>query len=245
MLIAGNWKMHGSRGMAADMLEAVNRTLQKASSDAVEVAVFPPATLLSFCKERAQPPLMLGGQDCHSENTGAYTGDVSADMLKEAGASYCLVGHSERRQYHGEHDAQIQGKANAAHEAGLKPLICIGETEAQQAAGQTQAILKKQIQGAVPSAFTPADFVLAYEPVWAIGTGKVATPEQIAETHHFIQQQLPEGATILYGGSVKPDNIAEILALEPVHGVLVGGASLKAESFCKMITLAMEANNRD
>jgi triosephosphate isomerase len=176
--------------------------------------------------------LKLGGQDCHMARTGAHTGDISAAMLAEAGASYVIVGHSERRADHGENDAIVRAKAEAALDEGLTPIICIGETLAERDAGQTLQIVTDQLSGSLPAG---AQVVVAYEPVWAIGTGKVATPEQIAEVHDALRTQVGATTPLLYGGSVKPGNAAEIFALENVDGALVGGASLKAADFGAII----------
>jgi len=195
----------------------------------------------------------LGGQDCHAKACGAFTGDVSAEMLKDAGASYVIVGHSERRQYHGERDEDVAAKAEAAWRAGLRAIICIGETEAQRQAGDHNRICHDQIQGSVPLAATPDNSVIAYEPVWAIGTGKTATAQDIVAMHAHVRSCLVArlGAKIgeagarqmrlLYGGSVKADNAAEILNLPEVNGALVGGASLKCEEFHRIIASVKSA----
>jgi triosephosphate isomerase len=184
----------------------------------------------------------LGGQDCHARPAGAHTGDIAAEMLKDAGASYVIVGHSERRHNHGERDADVAAKAQAAWRAGLTAIICIGETESQRFAGNAHEICERQIDGSVPGQATAGNTVLAYEPVWAIGTGKTPTSAEIAQMHAHIRgglvRRLGAGASemrILYGGSVKPDNAAEILNLPEVNGALVGGASIKSDDFLRII----------
>jgi triosephosphate isomerase len=201
--------------------------------------ICPPATLLArFAPIVKGSALKLGGEDCHAKPSGAHTGDISAEMLKEAGAKAVIVGHSERRQDHGETDAQVLAKASAARRAGLVAIICIGETLAERDAGKTLDVVKRQLQGSVPDGALSANTVIAYEPVWAIGTGRTPTTDEIQAVHAAIRAQLagrfgPAGAGIrlLYGGSVKPDNAAAILPLPDVDGALVGGASLKAADF--------------
>ncbi|HEY0265479.1 MAG TPA: triose-phosphate isomerase, partial [Rhizomicrobium sp.] len=214
---------------------------------ACDVLVCPPATLIAQAallleEGQVKDAFALGGQDCHARPSGAFTGDVSAEMLKDAGASYVIVGHSERRQLHGESDAQVAAKAAAAWRAGLTAIICLGETEAQRDAGAHNDICGDQIDGSVPEGATPQNTVIAYEPVWAIGTGKTPTSDEIAAMHGHIRsclvRRLGEGAgrmRILYGGSVKPDNAREILNLPDVGGALVGGASLKSADFLNVI----------
>jgi triosephosphate isomerase len=186
----------------------------------------------------SRTPVRLGGQDCHAKQSGAHTGDISAEMLKDAGASHVIVGHSERRTDHGESDAQVHAKAEAAWRAGLIAIVCVGETQAERQAGAALDVLSRQIEGSVAQGATPANTVIAYEPVWAIGTGLTPTAADVAEAHLHIRGQLGErlgaGAArmrILYGGSVKPSNAAELLAVANVDGALVGGASLKAADF--------------
>lgn len=186
---------------------------------------------------RAKTAIAVGGQDCHAKPSGAHTGDISAAQLKDAGASHVILGHSERRTDHHETDAQVQAKAQAAHEAGLIAVICIGETEAQRDAGRTLDLIASQLAGSVPEGATAQNTVIAYEPVWAIGTGRTPTNDQIAEVHALMRDRLAarfgDGAdmALLYGGSVKPGNAAEIFAIPHVNGALVGGASLKAADF--------------
>jgi triosephosphate isomerase (TIM) len=233
-LVAGNWKMNGLAA-SVGQLEAVvagARDLPK-----VELMVCPPATLIaSFAAAARGTPVLIGGQDCHALASGAYTGDISAEMLKDAGASAVIVGHSERRHYHHETDADVRAKAEAARRAGLTPIVCVGETRAQRAAGHALDVVTAQLHGSLPDG--AADFVIAYEPVWAIGTGLTPTPADVGEMHRAIRGHLVsrygsvgQGTRILYGGSVNPKNAAELLAVEDVNGALVGGASLKAEDF--------------
>ena len=234
-LAAGNWKMNG---MAASLAE-ISALTAAHPSPVCEMLLCPPATLLAQMNWAAKgSALALGGQDCHQDASGAHTGDVSAAMLRDAGASYVILGHSERRADHGETDALVLAKAGAAGAAGLVPVICIGETEAQRDAGTTLAVIGGQLDGSVPPTATAATLVLAYEPVWAIGTGRTPTIAQIAEVHGFLRDRLTAhigaeaaGVRILYGGSVKPSNAAEIFAVPHVDGALVGGASLKAADF--------------
>ena len=236
-LAAGNWKMNGT---AADLSE-VTALATSFPAPAVDILICPPATLLS--RMAATPgPIAFGGQDCHANSKGAHTGDISAAMLRDAGATHVILGHSERRTDHAETDTTVAAKALAARAAGLTAIICVGETEAQRRANETLAIVGAQLAGSVPDGATAADTVIAYEPVWAIGTGLVPTTDQIAEVHAFIRQTLETrfgadgtGIRILYGGSVKPTNAAEIFAVGDVDGALVGGASLKAADFAPII----------
>ena len=238
-LVAGNWKMNGLAADGLALAKDVRTRAQAAPDLTAELLVCPPATLLRAVAEAlAGGPVAVGGQDCHARASGAFTGDVSAAMLADAGASHVVVGHSERRQGLGEDDALIRAKAEAVLAAGLTAVVCIGETEAERDAGQTFAVLSTQLEGSLPAAATAANTVVAYEPVWAIGTGRTPTNEQIADAHEHIRNYVSiirpgeaEGMRILYGGSVKPANAAEILALAGIDGALVGGASLKAEDF--------------
>ena len=239
-LIAGNWKMNGLGASLAE-IESLRKALAEEPALA-EVLICPSATLIARAAAVAGKEIAIGGQDCHAEPSGAFTGDVSAEMLKDAGASTVIVGHSERRQYHGETDAVVAAKACAAWRAGLKSIICIGETDDQHGAGQAHEVCRRQIDGSVPLAATAANTVLAYEPVWAIGTGRTPTAKEIARMHTQIREclvrRLGAGAAamrILYGGSVKPDNAGEILNLPEVNGALVGGASLKSDDFLRII----------
>lgn len=234
--VIGNWKMNGLRAHSKELLAA----LQAPVSEGVKVAICPPATLIALLsKDNKNPQLALGGQDCHALAVGAFTGDVSAEMLKDAGATYVIVGHSERRQHHSETSLTVHKKAVAAHRAGLIPVICIGETLEERETRRTEEVLAAQIRESVPEQLGVAEYLVAYEPIWAIGTGKVASPEIIAQTHRFITSRLPADAKLLYGGSVNADNAAEIMKIAHVDGVLVGGASLKAESFNAIIRAAV------
>lgn len=234
-LAAGNWKMNGISGN----LSEVATLLAAHPSPVCEMLLCPPATLLSQMAALAKgTALSVGGQDCHAKSSGAHTGDISAAMLAEAGASHVIVGHSERRTDHGETDSLVQTKANAAIAAGLVAVVCIGETESERDAGTTLDVIGRQLTGSVPEGASAANLVIAYEPVWAIGTGRTPTLDEIAEVHHFIRERLTarigaeaDGVRLLYGGSVKPSNAAEIFAVPHVDGALVGGASLKAADF--------------
>ena len=234
-LAAGNWKMNGTRASLAEV--AALRAAHPAP--ACEMLLCPPATLIAAMAEAVRgSALMVGAQDCHAKPQGAHTGDLSATMLKDAGASHVIVGHSERRTDHGETDAQVRAKAEAVVEAGLVAIVCIGETEAERDSGKTLAVIGSQVDGSIPMGATAANLVVAYEPVWAIGTGRTPTLAEIAEVHGFLRGRLrgligeeANGVRILYGGSVKPSNAAEIFAVPHVDGALVGGASLKATDF--------------
>ena len=234
-LAAGNWKMNG---LAAALAE-VSALIAAHPTPKCEMLLCPPATLLAQMNWAARGShLKLGGQDCHANPSGAHTGDISAAMLKDAGAGYVILGHSERRADHGETNLQVKAKAEAAIAANLTAMVCLGETEAQRDAGQTLALCGAQLQGSLPAGATAANLVIAYEPVWAIGTGRTPTLAQIAEVHGHLRAELVKalgqeghGVRILYGGSVKPSNAAEIFAVDYVDGALVGGASLKAADF--------------
>jgi len=233
-LVAGNWKMNGLKGSAGELAKIIAgaQSIAKAA-----LMVCPPATLIaSFAAAVRGSPVAIGGQDCHALPSGAYTGDISAEMLKDAGAEAVIVGHSERRQYHGETDAVVRAKAAAAHRAGLTPIVCVGETRAERDAGRALAVVAGQLDGSLPD--PGGDFVVAYEPVWAIGTGLTPSAQDVADMHRFIRQRLAlrlgaagEGIRVLYGGSVKPSNANELLTVQDVDGALVGGASLKADEF--------------
>jgi triosephosphate isomerase len=241
-LIAGNWKMNGLRADGLDLARSLAAWLDADGAtvrDHVDMLVCPPATLVAPVADAiAGTALGVGGQDCHAADKGAHTGDVSAWMLKDLGASHVIVGHSERRTDHHETDEEVRAKATAALAAGLVPIICIGETEAERDAGQALAIVSRQFNGSLPDGATGTNVVIAYEPVWAIGTGRTPTTEDVAEIHQRIRADARErmGASaeallILYGGSVKPGNAAELMAIDDVDGALVGGASLKAADF--------------
>ncbi len=233
-LVAGNWKMNG----LAASIGQLNAVIAGAPDvPSVDLMVCPPATLIaSFAAAARGTPVLIGGQDCHALASGACTGDISAEMLKDAGASAVIVGHSERRQYHHETDAKVRAKAEAARRAGLMPIVCVGETRPQREAGQALDIVASQLQGSLPAG--SADFVIAYEPVWAIGTGLTPTPADVGEMHRAIREHLVsrygaggQGTRILYGGSVNPKNAGVLMAVANVDGALVGGASLKAVDF--------------
>ena len=243
-LVAGNWKMNGL-GASLGEAEALAKALQEQAA-ACRVALCPPATLTErMARALAGGSVELGGQDCHAEASGAFTGSVSAAMLVDAGATLVILGHSERRAGFGETDADVAAKVEAALAAGLEPIICIGETLAEREAGQAVEVVSRQVAGSLPASLSGKAFAVAYEPVWAIGTGLTPTLEQIEEVHIAVRAamvaKLGEGgrvAPILYGGSVKPSNAAEILAVAEVGGALVGGASLKAEDFLGIIRAA-------
>ena len=234
-LAAGNWKMNG----LATALAEVQALTAAHPAPTCEMLLCPPATLLAQMNWAARGSnLRLGGQDCHQDAAGAHTGDIAAAMLRDAGAAYVILGHSERRADHGEGDALIRAKAQAALAAGLIPIICIGETGAQRDGGTTLEVIGGQLDGSLPDGANAATLVVAYEPVWAIGTGRTPTIAQIAEVHAFLRARLTArlgagaaGVRILYGGSVKPSNAVEIFAVPHVDGALVGGASLKAADF--------------
>ncbi len=243
-LIAGNWKMNGLTGAVSEA-RALCEGLAGAAPPA-RVALCPPATLLAaMARTLTGSQVLVGGQDCHAEPSGAYTGDISAEMLADAGASLVILGHSERRAYHAETDAAVAMKARAALRAGLEPIVCVGETLDERQAGQTLELVTRQVRGSIPPEIAGRPFAVAYEPVWAIGTGLTPTLEQIEEVHVTIRAVLRgmlgeagEGAPILYGGSVKPGNAVEILAVQDVGGALVGGASMKADDFLGIIRAA-------
>jgi triosephosphate isomerase (TIM) len=234
-LVAGNWKMNGLAVSEGELTKIVNG----AAGLKADLMVCPPATLIAdFAAAARGSAVAIGGQDCHAEASGAHTGDIAAEMLKDAGAVAVIVGHSERRTDHHETDAQVRAKAVAAHRAGLTAIVCVGEQRAEREAGQTLSVIGRQLDGSLPDGGTGGNLVVAYEPVWAIGTGLTPTPADVAEVHAFIRKRLEarydaEGARvrILYGGSVKPANAKELLTIANVNGALVGGASLKATDF--------------
>lgn len=236
MLIAGNWKMNGGPGSMDEFGRMIARA-PEAVARGVALVVCPPAVLIAgFVNRATVSKIAVGGQDCHPEPSGPHTGDISAEMLAECGASHVIVGHSERRSEHGESDDLVARKALAAQRAGLSAIVCVGETEAERDAGQAEAVVTRQLEASLPPALDPARLVVAYEPVWAIGTGRTPTLDDIAAMHGALHRSLAgrfSGADvpILYGGSVKPTNAGEILAVENVGGALVGGASLKADDF--------------
>ena len=235
-LIAGNWKMNGLGDDGAALARAV--VAGAAELKNCDLWIAPPVTLLRALAELAAgSAVAVGGQDCHPETSGAHTGDISAAMLKDAGASFAIVGHSERRQDHSEGDTLVMAKAEAAHAQGLVAIVCVGESEADRDAGRAIDVTIGQIEGSVPGGAAPDTTIIAYEPVWAIGTGRTPTTAEIADMHGRMRRAIGDrwgrgdAFRLLYGGSVKPANAAEILSLEDVDGALVGGASLKAEDF--------------
>lgn len=239
-LAAGNWKMHGASASLAE-IEALAAEI---GAPGVEVLICPPATLISRLADKtANTPIQIGGQDCHAAEMGAHTGDISAGMLADAGANHVILGHSERRTDHGETNATVNAKTEAAQAAGITAIVCIGETLAEREAGQTLDIVTSQLAGSVPDTSTAANLVIAYEPVWAIGTGLVPTNDQIAEVHSALRSALSDrfgsdfanAIPLLYGGSVKPGNAAEIFSVAHVDGALVGGASLKSSDFAPIV----------
>ncbi|SEQ46783.1 triosephosphate isomerase [Devosia sp. YR412] len=242
-LIAGNWKMNGLRG-SLDELTALAGMLTTGEAPKALVVICPPATILAaVARQGASAGILAGGQDCHANASGAHTGDLSAPMLADAGAQYVIVGHSERRANHAETDEQVRAKAEAAIGAGLKPIICVGETEAERDGGKADSVVATQLAGSIPDAAEQHDVIVAYEPVWAIGTGRTPSNDDIAQMHNSIRRQLVDrfgdkGAAIhiLYGGSLKPQNAREILQVENVNGGLVGGASLLAKDFYTIIS---------
>lgn len=244
-LAAGNWKMNG----LSAQLDQLDGLTAAHTAPAVDLMICPPATLVGAAVARVgNKPLMIGGQDCHHAASGAHTGDTSAEMLADAGAKAVILGHSERREDHGESDELIRQKARAAHEAGLITVICVGESLEQREAANTLDIIGGQLAASIPDNSTGENLVVAYEPIWAIGTGKIPTLDQIGEVHDFIRARLERrfgagvgrSTRLLYGGSVKPANATEIFAVSNVDGALVGGASLKAEDFTGIIS-ALEA----
>jgi triosephosphate isomerase len=241
-LIAGNWKMNGLSDALGEA-EALSKALI-AEPAHCRVALCPPATLIDrMVRDLKGGPVEIGAQDCHAEPCGPFTGDISGEMLRDAGAHLVILGHSERRTLHHETDENVAAKVVAAIRAGLEPIICVGETLAQRQAGEALKVVLGQVASSLPPALTGHRFCVAYEPVWAIGSGLTPSTAEIAEVHAAIRQGLDAvfraaAAPILYGGSVKPDNAAEILALKNVGGALVGGASLKAVDFLKIIRAA-------
>lgn len=249
-LVAGNWKMNGT----VDMLGHIRHMSAAIDIDPranVEVVVFPPATLLPAASHLCRStPLRLGGQDCSAEHSGAYTGDLSAQMLSEAGAAYVIVGHSERRSRYQETNEVVSQKAGTAIRAGLTPIICIGETAGQRAAGLTLPVVEKQLAESIPEGVDVADVVIAYEPVWAIGTGNTPSVDEVSEVHAAMRATLEKrhsrsagSIRLLYGGSVKPSNAHQFRAIENVDGCLVGGASLNADEFLAICSAFGRQNN--
>lgn len=240
--VAGNWKMNGL-AVSLGEIEAMRRGADAGEAGEAELVVCPPATLIAHAASKLKGGrLALGAQDCATEASGAFTGDISAAMLKDAGAAYVIVGHSERRTLHHETDALVRAKAEAALHAGLAVIACVGETRGEREAGQADAVVTRQLRGSLPPAGAPEMLVVAYEPVWAIGTGKVATPQDAQEVCGAIRERVSArhghevgaGLRILYGGSVKPDNMPAIMAQSDIDGALVGGASLDHEGFVRI-----------
>ena len=247
-LIAGNWKMYQGGKTAVDLVKGVIEKCGKVTG--VEVVVAPPATALYTVAQAANGSVVeVAAQNVYPKDEGAFTGEISAPMIKDAGAKWVIIGHSERRQYFGETDQSVQQKTAAAIAAGLKPIVCVGETLAEREAGKTLEVVFRQLDAVIGDlAAKPGFGVVAYEPVWAIGTGKVATNEQAEEVHAAIRQrlnakspQLADVTRLLYGGSVKPDNAAGLLACPNIDGALVGGAALKADSFAAIVAAAPKA----
>ncbi len=237
-LIAGNWKMNMLQDDGVSLARDLAEQLDLQDNVGFDMLICPPVTLLRSINEAiAGSSLLLGGQDCHAEKSGAFTGDISAEMLGDMGCNHVIVGHSERRQGHAESDAMVKAKAQAAWRAGLTAVLCIGETLAERDAGKTLDVLQRQVEGSVPDGGTAKNLVLAYEPVWAIGTGRTASVQDVTTAHRHIRAVLAKrtgesaNVRLLYGGSVKPDNANTLLAVDNVDGALVGGASLKAADF--------------
>jgi len=238
-LIAGNWKMNGSEAAAAALVRDIAKGMGRLH-EVCDFLVCPPAAYLKTVRDairETNAPIALGGQDCSAHESGAYTGEISAAMLADAGCGYVIVGHSERRQYHNEKDALVAAKAAKAHEKGLISIICVGEKEEERESGFERDIVESQLQQSLPESATAQNTIIAYEPVWAIGTGKTATPEDVRLMHRFIREKLKDFLAdsaqmrILYGGSVKPENAGELFVADNVDGGLIGGASLKADQF--------------
>lgn len=230
-LIAGNWKMNGSLAEAASLAKSITAV------ENVDICLCPPFLHLLTVSQNLQSGIQLGAQNSSNFKNGAYTGDISASMVKDIGCHYVILGHSERRQYFGATDQVISAQAVLAHAEGLITIICVGETESERVSGDAEKVVKTQILGSLPDCATAENTVIAYEPVWAIGTGKTATPEDVKSMHSFIRNILKEkldkfeSIRILYGGSVKPDNAKDLLHIQNVDGALVGGASLKSDQF--------------
>ena len=245
-IAAGNWKMNGTR----TSLDALQSLAQTHGNTKVTVVLCPPAQLLfPAVKITQDTEISIGSQDCHVQKSGAHTGDISAPMIADTGASYVIVGHSERRETYAEQNDDIRAKAQATRDAGLTAILCIGESLTEREANNTLNVIGDQLAGSVPDGATPQTLIIAYEPIWAIGTGKVPTIKQIAEVHDFIRSKLNErfgpeignGISLLYGGSVKASNATEIFAVENVDGALVGGASLKATDFAPIIDALIQS----
>ena len=242
-LIIGNWKMNGMFVDSCERVEQLIACVDESDSSAFKMVLCPPATLMSLVAGMVKDsPIKLGGQDCHDKDFGAYTGDISAQMLREIGAEFVIVGHSERREYHSESSELVAEKAKAAHSNGLVAVICVGERDIERETGKHKDFVSRQLEVSIPDTANADNTIIAYEPVWAIGTGKTASQADIEEMHAFIRYKLENILTsgadvpVLYGGSVKSSNAKEILHIANVNGVLVGGASLKASEFCAIAT---------
>lgn len=243
-IVAGNWKMNGLKASRSE-IEAIVAELTKGPEARAEAMICPPATLIAeFAGLAAGSALKIGAQDCHARESGAHTGDISAAMLADAGASSIIVGHSERRADHHETDGLVRAKAAAVLGMGLRAIICVGETEGQRKAGETLSVVAGQLRGSLPDGANAQNCVIAYEPVWAIGTGLTPTVEDVAEVHAMIRRELEglvgneaDNMAILYGGSVKPGNAGELMGVDNVDGALVGGASLKAADFLGILSV--------
>lgn len=248
-LIAGNWKMNGSLERGRVLVSGISRGLRQMPSlqEACDFLVCPPSLyLLNIADSCADHNVSMGGQDCSAYTSGAYTGEVAAEMIRDCGGSYVILGHSERRQYHAETNALVAVKARAAHQAGLTAIVCVGETEDERESGLEESVVARQLIESLPNDASSRNFVVAYEPVWAIGTGKTASVDDVAKMHSFIRLKLQEhladsqNIRILYGGSMKPDNAQALLAAPNVDGGLIGGASLDAEQFLAIGLAASE-----
>lgn len=241
-LLAGNWKMNGTKSSASE-LTALIESYADDLKVAADILICPPATLImGFAKVAEQSGIMIGGQDCHAAVSGAHTGDIAAEMLRDAGATHVIVGHSERRSTYRESDALVAQKAAAAQRAGLCAIVCVGETDEARNAGETIAVVERQLAGSLPMDMDAANLIIAYEPVWAIGSGRTPTPDDVAVVHAAIRRTLVarfgasgDSVRILYGGSVKPENASSLLSVENVNGALVGGASLRAVDFLAIV----------
>lgn len=245
-LIAGNWKMNGLATAATIELKELVALAKDHTAPKCDILICPPATLVREMASAAEnSSVQIGGQDCHANESGAHTGDIAAEMLKDAGASYCIVGHSERRADHGESNAVVKAKAEAAHRGGLIAIVCVGETLAEREADKTLDVISDQVRNSLPNGATASNTVIAYEPVWAIGTGKTPTPLDVATVHAHIREELAAlmsdsaQVRVLYGGSVKGSNAEELMAVENVDGALVGGASLKAADFWPIVATSI------
>lgn len=248
LLVAGNWKMNGLRAELAE-LDLIAEAVRSGEAGPGELLISPPATLLSQARERLPADVRVAAQTCHPNSKGAHTGELSAEMLREAGADHVILGHSERRTNHRESDEDVQARASAAMQVGMRVIVCLGESEEERDTGATLTVLGRQLDHSVPDDITPDALVIAYEPIWAIGTGKTPTVHDVAQVHLFLRSRLAHrfghafasAVRILYGGSVKPSNAGEFFAIEDVDGALIGGASLKAADF---LAIARQAPSR-